>query len=210
MEGETTDVESVVTEKSNTESELSSNYGKLKHSDSLLLLTQVSLGVCCVAEISPNFTNYSSQNLLKVLAEKIIGGEKGFSPPIQRKYNEMGLTLYIVQVKDDDEEEVMVVDWTMVKVSVVADNGAVVMDVVVVVIEVVVAWTVVVVVGMVEGAVYSQEEGEGAGKEEQAQELKHLTVEHIAKIYTQLVVLFYLTFCIASQMSNMNDHTSRP
>ena len=107
-------------------------------------------------------------------------------------------------------EEVMVVDWTMVKVSVVADNGAVVVDVVVVVIEVVVAWTVVVVVGMVEGAVYSQEEGEGAGKEEQAQELKHLTVEHIAKIYTQLVVLFYLTFCIASQMSNMNDHTSRP
>ena len=74
-------------------------------------------------------------------------------------------------------EEVMVVDWTMVKVSVVADNGAVVMDVVVVVIEVLVAWTVVVVVGMVEGAVYSQEEGEGAGKEEQAQELKHLTVE---------------------------------
>ena len=40
-EGEATDVESVVTEKSNTESELSSNYGKLKHSDSLLLLTQV-------------------------------------------------------------------------------------------------------------------------------------------------------------------------
>ena len=40
-EGEVTDVESVMTEKSNTESELSSNYGKLKHSDSLLLLTQV-------------------------------------------------------------------------------------------------------------------------------------------------------------------------
>ena len=40
-DGEVTDVESVVTEKSNTESELSSNYGKLKHSDSLLLLTQV-------------------------------------------------------------------------------------------------------------------------------------------------------------------------
>lgn len=39
--GEVTDAESVVTEKSNTESELSSNYGKLKHSDSLLLLTQV-------------------------------------------------------------------------------------------------------------------------------------------------------------------------
>lgn len=38
--GEVTDAESVVTEKSNTESELSSNYGKLKHSDSLLLLTQ--------------------------------------------------------------------------------------------------------------------------------------------------------------------------
>ena len=50
VEGETTDVESVVTEKSNTESELSSNYGKLKHSDSLLLLTQVSVGVFCVAE----------------------------------------------------------------------------------------------------------------------------------------------------------------
>ena len=74
VEGETTDVESVVTEKSNTESELSSNYGKLKHSDSLLLLTQVSVGVLC-----PNFTNFSSQNLLKVLAEKIIGPEKGFS-----------------------------------------------------------------------------------------------------------------------------------
>lgn len=40
-EGEATDAESVITEKSNTESELSSNYGKLKHSDSLLLLTQV-------------------------------------------------------------------------------------------------------------------------------------------------------------------------
>merc|ERR1712106_463758 len=39
-DGEVTDAESVVTEKSNTESELSSNYGKLKHSDSLLLLTQ--------------------------------------------------------------------------------------------------------------------------------------------------------------------------
>ena len=48
---EVEDVESVVTEKSNTESELSSNYGKLKHSDSLLLLTQVSLGVFCLAEI---------------------------------------------------------------------------------------------------------------------------------------------------------------
>ena len=35
--GEATDAESVVT----TGSELSSNYGKLKHSDSLLLLTQV-------------------------------------------------------------------------------------------------------------------------------------------------------------------------
>ena len=45
-EGEVTDVESVVTEKSNTESELSSNYGKLKHSDSLLLLTQVSVFSC--------------------------------------------------------------------------------------------------------------------------------------------------------------------
>ena len=53
-----------MTEKSNTESELSSNYGKLKHSDSLLLLTQVSLGVFCVAEISPNFTNYPFQNLV--------------------------------------------------------------------------------------------------------------------------------------------------
>ena len=40
-DGEATDAESVVTQKSGTESELSSNYGKLKHSDSLLLLTQV-------------------------------------------------------------------------------------------------------------------------------------------------------------------------
>ena len=40
-DGELTDAESVLTEKSNTESELSSNYGKLKHSDSLLLLAQV-------------------------------------------------------------------------------------------------------------------------------------------------------------------------
>ena len=40
-EGEATDAESCMTEKSNTESELSSNYGKLKHSDSLLLLTKV-------------------------------------------------------------------------------------------------------------------------------------------------------------------------
>ena len=42
-DGEATDAESVVTQKSGTESELSSNYGKLKHSDSLLLLTQVSI-----------------------------------------------------------------------------------------------------------------------------------------------------------------------
>ena len=43
-DGEATDAESVVTQKSGTESELSSNYGKLKHSDSLLLLTQVRCG----------------------------------------------------------------------------------------------------------------------------------------------------------------------
>ena len=49
IDGEVTDVESVVTEKSNTESELSSNYGKLKHSDSLLLLTQVSFS-CLLCE----------------------------------------------------------------------------------------------------------------------------------------------------------------
>ena len=42
-DGEATDAESVVTQKSGTESELSSNYGKLKHSDSLLLLTQVGI-----------------------------------------------------------------------------------------------------------------------------------------------------------------------
>ena len=82
VEGETTDVESVVTEKSNTESELSSNYGKLKHSDSLLLLTQVSLGVCCVAEISPNFTNYTlfrhmMGNLMSDCQELVY---KGFVP----------------------------------------------------------------------------------------------------------------------------------
>lgn len=46
-EGEVTDVESIMTEKSNTESELSSNYGKLKHSDSLLLLTQVRFLIAC-------------------------------------------------------------------------------------------------------------------------------------------------------------------
>ena len=40
-DGEATDAESVTTHRSGTESELSSNYGKLKHSDSLLLLTQV-------------------------------------------------------------------------------------------------------------------------------------------------------------------------
>ena len=45
-DGEATDAESVVTQKSGTESEMSSNYGKLKHSDSLLLLTQVRLLVC--------------------------------------------------------------------------------------------------------------------------------------------------------------------
>ena len=39
--GEAVDAESVVDLKSVTESELSSNFGKLKHSDSLLLLTQV-------------------------------------------------------------------------------------------------------------------------------------------------------------------------
>lgn len=46
-DGEATDAESVVTQKSGTESEMSSNYGKLKHSDSLLLLTQVRLLDCC-------------------------------------------------------------------------------------------------------------------------------------------------------------------
>ena len=61
---EVEDVESVVTEKSNTESELSSNYGKLKHSDSLLLLTQVSLGVFCVAEIGPNLRTLTLQIIL--------------------------------------------------------------------------------------------------------------------------------------------------
>ena len=45
-DGEATDAESVVTQKSGTESEMSSNYGKLKHSDSLLLLTQVRILVC--------------------------------------------------------------------------------------------------------------------------------------------------------------------
>ena len=45
-DGEATDAESVVTQKSGTESEMSSNYGKLKHSDSLLLLTQVKLLFC--------------------------------------------------------------------------------------------------------------------------------------------------------------------
>ena len=43
-DGETTDAESVLTDKSLTGSERSSNYGTLKHSDSLLLLTQVNPG----------------------------------------------------------------------------------------------------------------------------------------------------------------------
>ena len=39
-DGDATDAESMVTQKSGTESELSSNYGNLKHSDFLHLLTQ--------------------------------------------------------------------------------------------------------------------------------------------------------------------------
>ena len=47
-------------------------------------------------------------------------------------------------------EDVVVMDWPMIEVTVVADNGAVVMDVVVVVIKVVVMW---VMVEVVEGMV---------------------------------------------------------
>ena len=47
-------------------------------------------------------------------------------------------------------EDMVVMDWPMIEVSVVADNGAVVMDIVVVVIKVVVMW---VVVEVVEGVV---------------------------------------------------------
>ena len=51
-DGEATDAESVVTQKSGTESELSSNYGKLKHSNSLLLLThQVNSNIISNLEI---------------------------------------------------------------------------------------------------------------------------------------------------------------
>jgi len=47
-------------------------------------------------------------------------------------------------------EDMVVMDWPMIEVSVVADNGAVVMDIVVVVIKVVVMW---IVVEVVEGVV---------------------------------------------------------
>ena len=72
----------------------------------------------------------------------------------------------------EGREEVMVVDWAMVEVAVVADDGAVVVDVVVMVVMVVmVVETMMVVMAMVEvveRAVHPQEEGEGGGEEEEA------------------------------------------
>ena len=66
-------------------------------------------------------------------------------------------------------EEVMVVDWAMVEVAVVADDGAVVVDIVVMVVVVVETMMVVMaMVKMVERAVHPQEEGEGGGEEEEA------------------------------------------
>ena len=66
-------------------------------------------------------------------------------------------------------EEVMVVDWAMVEVAVVADDGAVVVDVVVMVVVVVETMMVVMaMVEVVERAVHPQEEGEGGGEEEEA------------------------------------------
>ena len=62
-DGEATDAESVVTQKSGTESELSSNYGKLKHSDSLLLLTQVGIlwSLFC-GRAAPNLVRIKKQS----------------------------------------------------------------------------------------------------------------------------------------------------
>ena len=64
-------------------------------------------------------------------------------------------------------EEVMVVDWAMVEVAVVADDGAVVVDIVVMgVVETMMV--VMAMVEVVERAVHPQEEGEGWGEEEEA------------------------------------------
>ena len=64
-------------------------------------------------------------------------------------------------------EEVMVVDWAMVEVAVVADDGAVVVDIVVMVV-VETMMVVMAMVEVVERAVHPQEEGEGGGEEEEA------------------------------------------
>ena len=64
-------------------------------------------------------------------------------------------------------EEVMVVDWPMVEVAVVADDGAVVVDIVVMVV-VETMMVVMAMVEVVERAVHPQEEGEGGGEEEEA------------------------------------------
>ena len=61
-DGEATDAESVVTQKSGTESELSSNYGKLKHSDSLLLLTQVRIFLVTFYATAPNLVRIKKQS----------------------------------------------------------------------------------------------------------------------------------------------------
>lgn len=60
------------------------------------------------------------------------------------------LIIGVQMVPVEWREDMVVMDWPMIEVTVVADNGAVVVDVVVVVITLVVMWVVVV---MVEGVV---------------------------------------------------------
>ena len=85
----------------------------------------------------------------------------------------LGVVLVVVvrveMMSVEGREEVMVVDWPMVEVAVVADDGAVVVDVVVMVAVVVETMMVVMaMVEVVERAVHPQEEGEGGGEEEEA------------------------------------------
>ena len=83
----------------------------------------------------------------------------------------LGVVLVVVvrveMMSVEGREEVMVVDWAMVEVAVVADDGAVVVDIVVMVV-VETMMVVMAMVEMVERAVHPQEEGEGGGEEEEA------------------------------------------
>ena len=83
----------------------------------------------------------------------------------------LGVVLVVVvrveMMSVEGREEVMVVDWAMVEVAVVADDGAVVVDIVVMVV-VETMMVVMAMVEVVERAVHPQEEGEGGGEEEEA------------------------------------------